>query len=255
VKNILGFECYDAHVHVGQYKKYYFTPDFIVNEMRSLRIKKWIVISTSSCNLNYDFGKIKSEIDEMLYLAPEEAFPLLWIRPDMLEKSPDLSMYKHKYYGFKIHGYIQNWDAVGKPLNRVFSIAKERNLPILMHTGGKKECEPKSYLSVCKKFPSVKVVLAHGRPIDQVETVFRECANCYVDTAFMPVEDISRLILNGYAGRILFGSDHPIGIAFNSDKKSKDIYNDNLIDIKNNIEQRILISICNSNIKKVFNII
>jgi Tat protein secretion system quality control protein TatD with DNase activity len=249
--NDLYSEILDAHVHVGQFKERYFPPEFIVKEMRSLKVKKWIVSSTSSCDEHYDFGKVKDEINCLLHIAPNEAFPLLWIRPDMIEKSPDLSKYEHKHYGFKIHGYIQNWDPIGEPIKKVFSIAKERSLPVLIHTGGKKECDAESYMSICEMFPTVKVVLAHGRPIEQAEKMLEKCPNCRVDTAFMPIENILHLISKGYTDRILFGSDHPIGVFYDK-KKSEDIYKDIIFNLKSNIEHDDLMRICSGNIKKVF---
>jgi len=83
-------------------------------------------------------------------------------------------------------------------------------VPILIHSGGDKKCDAGSYLRVIKKRPEQIFILAHGRPIDEAVSVLSQTHNSYVDTAFMPIEDIKLIVDNGFEEKILFGTDFPI---------------------------------------------
>ena len=66
------------------------------------------------------------------------------------------------------------------------------------------------YEAVIRKYSKVQVILAHGRPLNQTMNVLHHCPNAFVDTAFMPHEHLQTLIQNGFADRVLFGTDTPI---------------------------------------------
>lgn len=201
----------DFHVHVGQFKGLYFSPAEIVKKLKKLGISRWAVSSTSTCDRDFNFEKVKQEILEMMALAPEQTLPVLWISPEMLEASKDLKKYDIlPFVAFKIHGISHKWDPKGKSLRRVFHIARERNIPLLIHTGGSPDTESGVYAVVCSQFPDVIVILAHGRPVNQAITVMKRCQNTRVDTAFMPIEDIKQIVASGLSDRILFGTDFPI---------------------------------------------
>lgn len=141
----------------------------------------------------------------------KRAFPLLWISHSMLERSRDLSLYLDAdICGFKVHGVSERWEPNGKELHHVFSIARERNFPVMFHTGEHEECLALSYQRICLRFPTVRVILAHGRPLDQTIKMLQTCPNAYVDTAFMPHEHLKILLENRFEKRILFGTDTPI---------------------------------------------
>lgn len=123
----------------------------------------------------------------MRELSGGRAVALLWVTHSMLRKSRDLSLYLDDgIRGLKVHGCSEKWRPNGKLFARVFDIAKERNLAVMLHTGEKDECFAGMYEPVIKKHLKVKVILAHGRPLAQTMDVLRSCPNAFVDTAFMP---------------------------------------------------------------------
>ena len=128
----------------------------------------------------------------------------------MLRHSRDLKPYLYREFaGIKIHG-LQGWNPQGKEIRRVVSIARDKNLPVLLHTGEHEICRAGVYMNICREFHDVKIILAHGRPIDECITVMKECPNVFADTAFMPVNHIVRLRDEGMIERVLWGSDFPV---------------------------------------------
>ena len=159
-----------------------------------------------------DHAQAKADLKQTMELAPDAALPLLWVAPDMLRNDPTLShsLSALPYRGIKIHGRAHRWAPEGRSLRRVLAIARERPLPVLMPTGGDAACDAGAYRSLIIASRGATIILAHGRPVDQAIGVLKACPGCWVDTAFMPVQDLDLLVAEGFSGKILFGSDTPI---------------------------------------------
>ncbi len=200
----------DSHVHVGHFtQQIYFSPVDVVKQLNLLRIQRWVVSSTSTTCNSYHIAQ--KELSELLSLAEHKALLQLWVVPEMLECSKNLTHYfALPFQGLKIHPYRDKWDPFGKELYRVFEIALDRHLPILIHTGVDQSCEAGVFRNICEQFPDVTTILGHGRPIEQTLPIIHDLPNVWVDTAFMPIEDIQTIILSGEENKIVFGSDFPL---------------------------------------------
>lgn len=201
---------YDIHVHTGHFKDgLYFSPEEVAHGMKNLNIERYYFSSTSTGSV--PFSEVRRQIESLVSLSEGRAVPFLWVSPDMLEQSQDLSAYFFRdFAGIKIHGYHQDWDPNGKPLRRVLAIAQDKNLPVMFHTGGCERSNAGAYMKICSEFHDVKIILAHGRPIDECIDVMKECSNVWADTAFMSIENIIKLREEGLITRVLWGSDFPI---------------------------------------------
>ena len=208
---------FDFHVHMGQYFDDYYTPPRILRTLQLAGITHFAYSSTSTIIAD-DPDFLLEERVAMHELSEGRAKPILWVTHDMLKRSPDLSLYMNdaggKICGLKIHGVSEKWPPNGRELQQVFKIAQERRLFVKIHTGEREECEAGMYGKICTKFPDVRVVLAHGRPIGQAVDILRDCPNAYVDTSFMPHSHFQQLMAaarqEGFTDRILFGTDTPI---------------------------------------------
>lgn len=197
----------DGHVHVGYFRDRYYAPEDVVQGLRRIGVGRWAISSCSASGQPWKF--VRREYEQVWALAPSESVLLLWLTPEMLHRSPDISHFDVlPFRGLKIHGG-NGWGPNGKPFYRVFSIAQERHWPVLMHTGCDPECEAGRFLSLCHKYPGVNIVLAHGRPLNQALTVLASAENSWVDTSFMPHRDIKKIVGAGFGDRILFGTDYP----------------------------------------------
>lgn len=201
---------FDSHVHFGQYFDDYYTPPRILRTLSLSGITHFAYSSTSAV-VTDDPAFMRDERAAMWELSNGKAYPFLWVTHSMLSKSKDLSLYlEDDVRGFKVHGVSESWPPNGKGLARIFELAEERKLPVLLHTGERDSCFAGMYEGICKRFESVPVILAHGRPIGETARVLENCPNAFVDTAFMPHRDLVELLKRGFFDRILFGTDTPI---------------------------------------------
>lgn len=207
---ICGRMLFDSHVHMGQYFDDYYTPPRVLRTLSLAGITHFAYSSTSAV-VTDDPLLMREEREAMRELSGEKAYPFLWVTHSMLSKSGDLSLYlDDDIRGFKVHGASESWPPNGKGLTRIFELAKERELPVLLHTGGYESCCAGVYEKVCRKFESVPVILAHGRPVSEAIRVLDYCPNAFVDTAFMPHRDLCELLKRKFFDRILLGTDTPI---------------------------------------------
>ena len=209
----------DAHVHVGYFPRkghqepFYYSPRRILGILNRTGVDEFIFSST---NAVWDFkGEVMhAEAREVLRLAGTRAHAFFWITDEYLKNDPDLSNLPDFYEGLKLHGGETPWLKMPHTLNRVLSIANERNFRIQIHTGEKREIKENpisGYLPYCRKFPMLKFDLAHGKPFEEINNAVNEYENVYVDCAYCQADIVQKWLANGAReNRILFGSDLPV---------------------------------------------
>ncbi|MBR0279003.1 MAG: amidohydrolase family protein [Synergistaceae bacterium] len=199
----------DIHIHTGNFNGgLYFSPEEISLSMKALNVERYYFSSTSTGNL--PFREVRREIESLVEMSHGHAIPFLWVSPGMLRHSRDLRPYFFRdFAGIKIHG-LQGWNPHGKEIRRAVSIAGDKNLPVMLHTGDHEICRAGAYLRLCREFGDVRIILAHGRPLDECITVMKECPNVYADTAFMSVNNILILRNEGLIERVFWGTDFPV---------------------------------------------
>lgn len=241
----------DNHVHIGWYSDGFHNPLDIWHAEKDAGIDDIVVSSTSSCAELYKL--VVSEMHELIKVGGSHIHPLLWVTPRMMKTWGIRYMLhsKIRWQGLKMHwGAHREWYYNKKLVYSVIEIAKKKNIPILLHTGGSKECEPRVFEEIIKQYADLKFVLAHGRPINQTVEVLGLCVNAYVDTAFMPVEDVLILIENGFLDRILFGSDAPINLIYKKNETVTDYLKDSMHNLLNSLTPEQYRTIMNNSIYK-----
>ena len=213
----------DNHVHVGWYTDGYHSPKEIWQAELDAGIDEIAVSSTSTCAELYKL--VVREIRELNRLGGSRIHPILWLTPRMM-KTWGLSYMLHskiRWQGVKMHWNAQReWYYNRKLLHNALEVARWQQVPVLFHTGEFKECKASVFMDICKRYDDLTFVLAHGRPLNETMIVLKQCPNVYVDTAFMQVSDVKKLIELGFSKRILFGTDAPINLCYYKDMSIED---------------------------------
>lgn len=122
-----------------------------------------------------------------------------------------------RFVGLKLHPYGHACPPGAKDADKVFAVAKELEVPLIIHTGlGVPYTLPSLIIPRAKEFPQVKIIMAHsGAYIYTIEAfiVANECPNVYLETSWCGAHRIKALIKQFGAERVMFGSDIPSNIA------------------------------------------
>lgn len=233
----------DNHVHVGWYSDGYHSPLEIWRSLKDAGVDSAVVSSTSTCAELYH--NIQTEFYQLFSIAGNgNICPVLWITPEMLLKSWPLKKLlncKIEWRGIKLH-YISHplWSKTPRLVDKAIDVARFLgNVPVLLHTGDWDSCHAGVFEPVITANQDLKFVLAHGRPIDETINLMKTWTNVWTDTAFMPIEDIKKLVGADLTGKVLFGSDLPINKIYYPKISDKDYLNQKIAEIKH-IEPKIL---------------
>jgi len=216
----------DNHVHVGWYSDGYHSPKKVWQAEQEAGIDEIVVSSTSTCAELYK--PIVQEMKELVRLGGSMIHSVLWLTPRMFHTNcrwalPYLLYSGIKWDGIKLHWIAhREWYYNRKLLHNAMEVARQLEVPVLLHTGEFKECHASVFKEIIMQYDDLSFVLAHGRPLDETIDVLYSCPNTFVDTAFMPAEDVKALCDNDYSDRILFGTDAPINMLFYKDITTAD---------------------------------
>lgn len=223
----------DNHVHVGWYTDCYHSPMEVWQAEREAGVNEIVVSSTSTCAELYKL--VVREMRELICLGGSRVHPLLWITPRMM-KTWGIRYLLHskiRWEGVKMHWRAHREWYYNRPLlARALDVARHLRVPVLLHTGYFKECHASVFLDICRQYEDLTFVLAHGSPVGETMEVLTQCGNVYVDTAFMPISNTKVLVQNGFADRILFGTDTPINQLFYKDMATTEYIKDCLTSLQ-----------------------
>jgi hypothetical protein len=116
--------------------------------------------------------------------------------------------------GIKLHPTGRDWESVHPAIPAIFAVAREANVPILLHAGRNLRSMG-ALVEVALQFPEVALVLAHAGIADQavLTTGLARHPRMLYDTSCFAPCDVVELFARVPAERIVFGSDAPYGQA------------------------------------------
>ena len=216
----------DSHIHLGHFYDQYTPPTELKDYLDSVGVECFAVSSTTICAGRYD--KVINEVKELKRICNNRLRPVLWILPQMLiDGGLNLFMDSDiQWRCLKIHPQLHPtiWLNYSSELQQVVSLSSELQVPLLIHTGEKEGCNPLLYEKAFADYPYVTFILAHGRPLHETITMMKKYLNVWVDTAFMPTENIVMLCNERLSDRVLWGTDYPIPKYYYPNMDMKDYY-------------------------------
>ncbi len=157
-------------------------------------------------------GEVEREARETQEVFGPGAHPFYWVTGPFYDADPDFTILDDGLFeGVKIHELETPWvKERPKDLERMLSVLEERNVPVQFHSGEAPGCYPHELLPFAKRHPQLRIDFAHCRPYKEMIRCLKECPNIFTDTAFMPAECYSELIIAGVEPQVMFGTDFPI---------------------------------------------
>ena len=243
---------HDAHIHVGQFREIYETPEELVATLTKVGVERFAVSSSTICEEDYD--KVIREIKGLVTLAPDRVVPVMWITPLSLRNGGKDKLLDSgiNWKCVKIHPWISlgGWDDGSANREEAISIARELGVPLLIHTGETDGSNPLCFERSVETHKDVTFILAHGRPVSEAIEVMRKHENAWADTAFMPIENIAKLCQEGLSDRVMWGSDYPITKYYYPDVDTKTYYHDLIQKLKDAVSQEDFEKVTYKNFEK-----
>lgn len=208
--------------------------------MRECGVTHYMVSSTCACT--DDVEHVLSEMQKLISIDVGRVYPCLWLTETTLQSPAYLKAYMEsgvEWKCLKIHPALRptEWQPLGYITNKLFKLAASMgNLPILIHTGEDSTCNSSKYEAIITANPQIPVILAHGRPLVEAIGMVQKYDNIYVDSAFMPVSDICRMVREVGADRLLWGTDFCIPKIFDGNINLKEYYKHKLMSLRNSLD-------------------
>lgn len=246
----------DSHVHVGQFTSFSFSPEDVSQLMKQLGVDYYAVSSTTMCEENYE--KVVEEIQELIKLDGNKVLPTMWITPEGL--NGNIAWFLESdipWRCLKIHLYLHpnDWKTDGEEISEVIDIARELSLPLLIHTGDDLCCSANKFERLYFNNPDITFILAHGRPHNEAIRLAKRYDNVFVDSAFMPVEEMKSFVDNNLSNKLLWGTDMCIPKHFYPDVDLKIYYQNKLTEFSSICNEADYNNITYRNAAKIFKII
>lgn len=117
-----------------------------------------------------------------------------------------------KFVAVKVHTLGFGLAADDTAWDKVYALASERGIPVMIHTGiGREIADPSRVGAAAARYPDTPFVLCHAGVIDYFDAAIEACRahpNVYLEPSWCPTFAVRRMINQLGANRLMFGSDH-----------------------------------------------
>lgn len=121
------------------------------------------------------------------------------------------------FVAIKYHPLLQAMNPDSSVSDKVFRIANELKVPLIVHTGnGIPYALPSRMIPKAMQYPDLKIVLAHaGTYMFSSEAMIAAelCPNIYLEPSWCEVHHIQQMISRFGSKRVMMGSDIPVNTA------------------------------------------
>ena len=212
----------DAHVHMGYYSRkgqeepFYYSPRRITGVLNRCGVDEFIVSSTCSQIAEIGIDDMVREAREMKRLEGRQAHVFFWLSGHLYDEDRTMGWLESGLFeGIKLHEEETPWMLSRQTdLRNILSKARERDLPVMFHSGENGGCRPSELAKIAGQYPTVRFNLAHCRPMDEMAKVMADCPNVWTDTAYMAFDEFPKLSDHDWHGRLMFGTDLPVWQAY-----------------------------------------
>lgn len=176
-------------------------------------LNKWNADFCDACDNVYGFGSILPQNEKKELILKKAFF--------------DLGL-----LGLKFHPFIQRIDLRDPAMEEVWTMCEELRKPVYLHTGYetfyKRKLSPGCVRKILERHPELYLVINHACFPDLISAfnMARDFSGVYLDLTNVPGSipyfqsefngfDLTKILLDGireFPGRVLYGTDHPVGM-------------------------------------------
>lgn len=211
---------HDYHTHIGQFNEVYYDYHDVLRTLKNNGITEATLAYLTPRFDNENYAKdfyfaVRDELKDVRSFANRINIKiniLYWADPLVLKSiSLDKIFSDFNYSGIALHPGVHSWTKdFSDLLSLIFCFAKDKNIPLFIHTGVSEYDNPLQFEKWFANFPTVSVQLAHCKDSKPIIELFSKYKNLTGDTAFCPADSYKAICAAGFKHRMYFGSDFPI---------------------------------------------
>ena len=209
-----GAEVFDAHAHIGaDVDGRTMTAEGMRERMEAAGISRSIVFPLNDPNARDDY----SGPNEVVWNAHEEYpgffVPFFRLNPHLDYDGEFSRCLDRGFRGLKLHPVSQQFELDDPRVVRLFAMAAEADLPVLIHAGFAMERIVEPLLPTVERHPNLRLILGHAAMVEVLEAVrrFGDHPNVLFETSVVRAKDLYVLFSTLDPSRISYGSDIPYG--------------------------------------------
>jgi hypothetical protein len=209
-----GGGVFDAHAHIGvDMDGRTMTAEGMRERMLAAGVARSIVFPLNDPNARDDYSGPNDVIWKAHEDHPGFFVPFFRLNPHLDYEKEFERCVERGFMGLKLHPVSQRFELDDERVARLFGMAAEADLPVLIHTGFAMRRVVKPLLPTLEAHPELRVILGHASMVEVLEAAraFEDNSNILFETSVVSAKDLYVLFNSVEAGRVCYGSDIPYG--------------------------------------------
>ncbi len=209
-----GVEVFDAHAHIGaDMDGRVMTAEGLRDRMQAAGVVRSIVFALNDPNARDDFSGPNDAVWDAYEEHPESFVPFFRLNPHLDYEGEFERCVERGFSGLKLHPVSQDFDLDGERVVRLFGMAAQAGLPVLIHAGFGMRRIVEPLLPTIEAHPELQLIVGHSAMVEVLEAarVFADHPNVLFETSVVRAKDLYVLFSTLDPERICYGSDIPYG--------------------------------------------
>lgn len=209
-----GTEVFDAHAHIGvDVDGRAMTVEGMRARMEAAGVTRSIIFPLNDPNARDDFSGPNDVLWNAYKEYSESFVPFFRLNPHRNYEAEFERCLERGFEGLKLHPVSQRFELDDPGVVRLFGMAAEADLPVLIHAGFAMQRIVEPLLPTVEKHPGLRLILGHSAMVEVLEAVrvFEDNPNVFFETSVVKAKDLYVLFSSLDPSRICYGSDIPYG--------------------------------------------
>jgi predicted TIM-barrel fold metal-dependent hydrolase len=209
-----GTEVFDAHAHIGvDIDGRTMTGDGMRERMEATGVKKSIVFPLNDPNARDDYSGPNDVVWNAYEEYPSSFVPFFRLNPHVDYDREFGRCVERGFMGLKLHPVSQGFELDDPRVVRLFGMAAEIDLPVLIHAGFAMQRIVEPLLPTVEAHPGLRLILGHSAMVEVLcaAHAFEGHQNVLFETSVVQAKDLYELCCSIDPSRICYGSDIPYG--------------------------------------------
>jgi predicted TIM-barrel fold metal-dependent hydrolase len=209
-----GTGVFDAHAHIGvDIDGRTMTGDGMRERMVAAGVKKSIVFPLNDPNARDDYSGPNDVVWNAYEEYPSSFVPFFRLNPHVDYDREFGRCVERGFMGLKLHPVSQKFELDDPKVVRLFGMAAEIDLPVLIHAGFAMQRIVEPLLPTVEAHAGLRLILGHSAMVEVLSAAhaFEGHQNVLFETSVVQAKDLYELCCSIDPSRICFGSDIPYG--------------------------------------------